>query len=375
MMDGRFLETSDSELSTSAWLASRSQGPFPAGSVYLHAPSFAFQAPGGGENQLVQTGRHLEALDVSVRLFSPWTDRLDHARALHLFGMSREGLELATLARSRGVPVVLSPICWYEPRALWTLEPTPARKLKALGGWSLRRVIPRLPSWRRSLLRLADRILPNSDDEARQLARLFRIDAGRFSVVPNGVLPEFGWATPDLFHEHVGEFDFVLFVGRIEPRKNPLEVVRAARRLGLPLVVIGEAPPRFEDYERLCRREGGERVVWLEPRDHRDPLLMSAYAAARVFALCSWFETPGLSALEAGLAGAAVVLTPHGSTRSYFGDGAIYARPNRPEEITSAIAKAWSKGPAPGLAGRIASNYLWDHVAQKTAEAYDQVAS
>ncbi len=33
--------------------------------------------------------------------------------------------------------------------------------------------------------------------------------------------------------------------------------------------------------------------------DHDDPLLASAYAAARVFALPSWFETPGLAALEA----------------------------------------------------------------------------
>ena len=288
--------------------------------------------------------------------------------------MSREGLELATLARSRGVPVVLSPICWYEPRALWTLEPTKARKLGALGIWSLRRVAPGMPSWRRKLLQLADRILPNSDSEADQLSRLFGIDLKRFSVVPNGVLPEFGWASPQVFREHVGEFEFVLFVGRVEPRKNPLGVIRAARSLGLPLVVVGEAPPRFEDYERLCRREGGDRVIWLDARDHHDPLLISAYAAARVFALCSWFETPGLAALEAALAGAAVVVTPHGSTRSYFGDHAVYARPNRPEEITSAISKAWREGASPGLAGHVASNYLWDHVAKKTAEAYDQVA-
>ena len=69
-MSGRSTEATDSELTTAAWLASRSQGPFPAGSVFLHAPSSAFQSPGGGENQLVQTGRCLEALDVPVRLFS-----------------------------------------------------------------------------------------------------------------------------------------------------------------------------------------------------------------------------------------------------------------------------------------------------------------
>src|SRR5437016_14058989 len=76
---------------SAAWLRSRCGEPCRAGAVMFHAPSFAFQAPGGGENQLVQTGRHLEAMGVPVRLFSPWTDRIDRARLLHIFGMSHEG--------------------------------------------------------------------------------------------------------------------------------------------------------------------------------------------------------------------------------------------------------------------------------------------
>ena len=39
------------------WLAERSRGEMAPGSVIYHAPSTAFQSPGGGENQLVQTGR------------------------------------------------------------------------------------------------------------------------------------------------------------------------------------------------------------------------------------------------------------------------------------------------------------------------------
>src|SRR4051794_14716868 len=78
-----------------SWLAARSRGEMVPGSVLFHAPSFVFQAPGGGENQLLQTGRYLEALGTRIRLFSPWADRLEDARLLHLFGMSREGLELA----------------------------------------------------------------------------------------------------------------------------------------------------------------------------------------------------------------------------------------------------------------------------------------
>src|SRR5439155_4026138 len=106
---------------TAGWLGARLREPMRRGAVLLHAPSHVFQSPGGGENQLVQTGRHLEALGVPVRPFPSWTDRLEQARLLHLFGMSREGLELARVARARGVPVVLSPICWYAPRSLAAL--------------------------------------------------------------------------------------------------------------------------------------------------------------------------------------------------------------------------------------------------------------
>ncbi len=148
--------------SDAAWLAARSRGECAAGSVFLHAPAAAFQAAGGGENQLLQTGRHLEAHGVRVRLFSPWTDRLESARLLHLFGMSQEGLELARLARSRGVPIAISPICWYQPRAIAALEPDLARKAVGLAAWCLRSITPRIPSWRRELLHLADVILPNS---------------------------------------------------------------------------------------------------------------------------------------------------------------------------------------------------------------------
>ena len=116
------------------------------------------------------------------------------------------------------------------------------------------------------------------------------------------------------------------------------------------------------------------RVSWLGRLDHHDPLLASAYAAARVFALPSWFETPGLAALEAGLAGCSITITPYGSTRDYFGDLVEYARPDRPAEIRRAVMKCWEDGPDPRLSRSIATHYLWPNVAQITAEVYDQVA-
>jgi glycosyltransferase involved in cell wall biosynthesis len=115
-------------------------------------------------------------------------------------------------------------------------------------------------------------------------------------------------------------------------------------------------------------------VTWLPAVEPDDSLLASAYAAARVFALPSWFETPGLSALEAALAGCAVVITPNGCTREYFGSRVEYARPDRPLEIAAALRRAWISGPGPELSAHVARHFLWPAVAQRTAEVYDHVA-
>ena len=73
---------------------------------------------------------------------------------------------------------MLSPIFWYEPRAMAALEPDPVRKLASLGGLEPAAACARvIPSWRRELLRLADLILPNSRSEAAQLVRFFGVRA------------------------------------------------------------------------------------------------------------------------------------------------------------------------------------------------------
>ena len=364
----------DPEGSVRAWLSRHARIERGPGSVLVHAPSVAFQSPGGGENQLVQTARRLEAIGVGVRLFSPWVDRIEDYRLLHLFGMSHEGLELARLAHRRGVPVVLSPICWLEPRALYSLATSRSRGLRDLAKWSLKSAFPRIGGWRDALIREADALLPNSSAEADQLVRLFRARRDRIHVVPNGVDTRFEAVDPTLFRHRYGDDDFVLYVGRIEPRKNVSGLIQATRRLGRPLVVIGDAPPGHERYLARCQVAGAGFTTWFDAVDHNHPMLASAYAAARVFALPSWFETPGLAALEAGLAGTAVVVTPLGCTREYFGDLVEYARPDRSNSIAESIERAWNDGPNPLLHPRIKSRFLWSNVAKRTAEAYDQVA-
>lgn len=356
------------------WIAEEAGSPAPRGSVLVHAPSFAFQAPGGGENQLIQTSRHLRAMGVPVRPFSPWVDRLEDARLLHLYGMSREGLELARVAKRQGVPVALSPICWFEPRALAALAPSRGRAALDLAKWAARRAVPRLPGWRRELLARADAILPNSRAEARQLIGLFGADGAKIHVVPNGVDPRFAAATPDFFREGISDGEFILYVGRIEPRKNVLGLARASRLAGLPLVSIGAAVPGCESYFDACRRQGAPSARWLDRLDHDDPMLASAMAAARLFALPSWFETPGLAALEAAAAGCGVLITPYGCTREYFGDLAAYAAPGTPRALADALTRAWESGAPQELSDHVLAQFTWAEVARITGRAYERIA-
>ena len=76
-------------------------------------------------------------------------------------------------------------------------------------------------------------------------------------MVPNGVLPAIGSAAPEEFSSRYGSFPFVLSVGRIEPRKNTLGLIQAARRLELPMVVERRARPGFEWYEAEWAQAAG----------------------------------------------------------------------------------------------------------------------
>ena len=75
--------------------------------------------------------------------------------------------------------------------------------------------------------------------EADQLVRYFGLPYERIHVVPNGAEVRFADADPGPFAELVGTVGFVLCVGRIEPRKNQLGLLKAMRGTNVPIVILG----------------------------------------------------------------------------------------------------------------------------------------
>lgn len=324
---------------------------------------------GGAEVQAVQTARALQTLGVNVTFHAPWNDRLD-VDVVHCFGYCAYFEEIAALAKSRGVKVVVSTIFW----------PPAASMVKNLKQRIWFGLLPHLPIVRRlpegsasRIFRMADLLLPNSETESALLESVFRLDPRRIVVVPNGVEARFRSASPTLFRKTFGDADFVLNVANVWWQKNQLRLIRTLKDSGKRLVIIGrEIQP---EYALRCRREGEGWVEFLGPLSHDDPLLMSAYAAAKVFALPSLRETPGLAALEAALAGTRTVVTRAGCAEEYLGTHAWYCDPLDERDIAATVEAAWHAGQHRQAQQAHVGVFTWDKVAHLTLEAYKRIAS
>ncbi len=119
---------------------------------------------------------------------------------------------------------------------------------------------------------------------------------------------------------------FLLIVGRLwDEAKNLSLVEKVAPRLPWPVYAAGEK--KFFASEGVPSK--GVRVLGgLSPAS-----LAEWYGRAPIFILPAWYEPFGLSALEAGLSGCALVLGDIASLREIWADAAMYVNPGDPQEL------------------------------------------
>ncbi|MCS6830166.1 MAG: methyltransferase domain-containing protein [bacterium] len=350
----------------------------------------ALEMLGGGETQLFETLLALReqgvAADVSVSMRLPEEPyalihafSLYHADKVDLLERTGKPLVVSTIFRDNAAfyPVTVGAAVFRQQEASQVEEALRAWKegrLRVQGvepqsldePEDLRRVKERV-------VRRAQVLLPNCRWELSSLRRYFRLGYKPAQVVPNAVRPErFTQAAPDAFAQRFGSRDFVLCAARIEPFKNQLMLIWALRSTGIPLVLAGSVSD--PEYGALCRRWAGENVHFVG--ELSPELLASAYAAARVHAMPSWAETPGLTSLEAALAGCAIVVGDQGAEREYFGDFAFYCNPADVDSIREAVLRAWEArdtAKREALREHILKHYTWSEAARTTAEAYEQI--
>lgn len=333
----------------------------------------AFQNIGGGEILLLKTKEYLEKLGVYVKPFDIWNDKLEDFDILHIIGAVRYCLGLMKTAKNKGLKIVLTPVFFSTfQRALYEYGSI-SRKLNACLRHLTKVILPYFPSDRRDMLLLSDAIMPNSEVELRQLVRLFRIDKEKMHIIPNCVDRGFEYADKNAFVSKYKLENFILSVGRIEPRKNQLNLIKAMKGFSKPMVIIGGPVSDYLNYYNECKKQTNNNVFFIEKIAHDDPMLKSAYAACKCFVSQGWFETPGLAALEAGLAGANVATTDKGCTRKYFGNFVEYFDPVNIQDIRKATERAFNKEKTPLFKEYIKKHFLWDIAAGKILDVYNEI--
>lgn len=345
-------------------------------------------SPGGDTTQVLMTAKYLRKLGISVdikkvnEVFEPAKYDL-----LHFFNIIRPDDILPYLATNvkRVVSTIYVNYSEYERKhrkgfmqlLFRMFSTTQIEYIKAVGRYFINgeRIKSRyyfLFGHRASIckvIRKSQMLLPNSHHEYERLRKDFRCSAPYRRVV-NAI-------DVDIFQGDIPAnpnfLDHVICVGRIEGRKNQLNLIKAMRNTNIPLTIIGKSSPNHQRYYSECRAaaEGVATIRFLEHIAHED--LVSIYKAARVHVLPSWFETTGLSSLEAGVMDCNVVITKKGDTEEYFKDMAYYCEPDDVESIRKSVIEAYYAPINTKLKSYILSHYTWERTAKQTLEAYTEV--
>jgi glycosyltransferase involved in cell wall biosynthesis len=342
--------------------------------------------PGGDTIQIKQTAQQLRNLGVQVDIF-PTHIKIDYSSydLLHFFNITRPADLLNHINKSRK-PFVLSPIFidygeydryyrkgissfifrWFATGGIeyfktigrWLLNKDSLHSKNFLikGQWRSMKQVTGKASW----------LLPNSEAEYTKLAKALKINKP-YTVVPNGIDPLLFQPHPSMTRSD----NLVICIARIEGIKNQLNLIKALNNTEFTVLLIGSPAPNQKKYYDQCRRIAFKNIQFIDHKPQEE--LLAYYRKAKVHVLPSWFETCGLSSLEAAAMGCNLVITDKGYTREYFGDNALYCDPAYPESILDAVRKAARLEWEPELQAKIYREYTWQVAASITLSVYKKI--
>lgn len=344
----------------------------------------AYTMPGGDTTVMDRLKKHLAGAGMVVDFSSDPSADVSSYDIVHLFNLTLQDLTdaFARNAAKRGVPVVVTSLQedfpLYSSKAAAVIEIF--SKYLEIGqsaeffdsATGLLKTVPPAPVYTAPWTIVnADMIFPCGLTEERFVRSLY--PDVRIASVPFGSTIKNIDVSGEAFCSRFGVKDFVLCVARVEMRKNQLMLLKALEHDDLPLVFADGGFTYHPAYRSLCdrfKRKG--RTIFTGRLD--DELLISAFRAARVHCLPSWYELPGLVTIEAARYGCTVAASSWGCIGDYLGDTCYYCAPDDFRSIRSAIMRAYEQG-RPSALQQTAQGFTWEKSAEITLARYSDVAT
>jgi glycosyltransferase involved in cell wall biosynthesis len=262
-------------------------------------------------------------------------------------------------------------MAWAVPRLLRRLRPAVAHFLHVVPPAAPCPTVVKIPdlSWEHAAVmnvrdrlifrtlvpraaRKAARVVTVSERSKRDLVETYDLPPEKIVVTPLGVDAAF---TPGAN----GRESFLLYVGAIEPRKQPLLAADAARAVGRTLVVAG--PAKDSALAAELRRRGADVRGYVPKAE-----LVRLYQQAACLVLPSTHEGFGLPVVEAMACGTPVVAANDEAMREVAGDAAVFG-----PDVAAGVRRALADHERLSAAGIArAKAFTWEETARRTAVAY-----
>ncbi len=337
--------------------------------LFVTFPGFSL-FEGGIKTQIISLKEELNKIGYKVEIWSEdftGKERIEDFKIIHFFGSGIKTFHLFQILASFNKPIILTPVFYSSHSPLINKI---GIKIFTIFHWLFGFYNEHLIL--KEMVAKADLIVCNTQAEKKLLEKMFNLKEEKIAFLPNGVAIDFYYASPKLCYEKLKLKDFILYVGHIgNPRKNLLRFLTVLKEIHYPALLVGKVIKN--KYSEKCLKiiNQAKNIKLIGELSHDTELLKSIYAAAEVFILPSYYETPGLAALEAGLAGAKILITQYGGTQEYFKNYALYLNPYSQKDIKKKILLALKKEKNNFLKEHLKENYTWDKIAQKLIGIYE----
>lgn len=199
----------------------------------------------------------------------------------------------------------------------------------------------------------AKKIIVPSDATAQDLVHFYNCPLEKIAVIPHGFTPPKNPPKPkeDPFADHEifryfkidKDTKYILFIGRLESKKNLERLVRAFARFAdahpeYKLILAGKRGVGFENITRIIQENNmSEKVIMTgyTSEDEKNILIQNC----QLFAFPSLYEGFGMPILEAFYFGKPVLASKVSSLPEVAGDAACYCDPYDIESIEMGLMK------------------------------------